>query len=263
MTRRQLDSAKLPDNASRIFTTVDGASINGHHLSRLQSNEQIHDVVVGAYLKILAASKPETTRSFDTQFIHKLHNDTHQQIDHMFRMRRTNTKKDILAYDTLLLPVQKPGHFVLIVVQPRQHSINVFDSLRPDNNHTQEVESLRQYLLHVAGDRPEYQQWTVDHVAARDMVKQQGGVHCGIYVCMIAHCILTGLPISLLTPDNISSCRQHIAQCLLDNTVQLMTQNNVVLSTNTGTPATSEECKGDEEDNPHIQMDTDQDDTPP
>jgi hypothetical protein len=111
-TRRQLDSARLPDNASRVSTTVEGAPLNGHHLTRLQSNEQIHDVVVGAYLKLLAASKPDTTRAFDTQFLHKLRNDTHQQIDRMFRMRRTNTTKDILAYDTLLLPVQKPGHFV-------------------------------------------------------------------------------------------------------------------------------------------------------
>ena len=38
-----------------------------------------------------------------------------------------------------------------------------------------------------------------------------------------------------------------------------MTKHNVVLSTNTGIQSTSEECKGDEEDNLHIMTDLDDD----
>ena len=251
-TRRQLENARLTINASRTFATVEGAPITGLHLGRLQANEQIHDVVVGAYLQLLANTNPDSIRSFDTQFAYKLRNDPHARIDRMFRMRPGTANKEILAYESLLIPVQKPGHFILIFVQPRQHSIKVYDSLRPDYEADAEIAALQRYLTHVAGDRTEFHNWTVDRIAANDMLKQQGGVHCGIYVCMMAHCLMAGLPITLLTPDNIASCRQHIAQCLLNNQVTLLTRHNITLSTGSSPPTAStnasEESKGGEED---------------
>jgi hypothetical protein len=174
-------------------------------------------------------------------------------------MRPGRANKEILAYDSLLIPVQNPGHFILIVVQPHQHSIKVYDSLRPDYEADDEIAALQRYLIHVAGDRTEYHQWTVDRVAANDMLKQQGGVHCGIYVCMMAHCLIAGLPITLLTPDNIASCRQHIAQCLLNNQITPLTRHNVTLSTGNGSPTAathSEESKGDDDDNSNLQTET-------
>ena len=261
-TQHKLDSACQPNNASRTFATIHGAPISGSHLHRLQTNQQIHDVLVGAYLHLLADTNPEAIRAFDTQFTYKLLNDSHARIDRMFRMRTGTFGKGILEYDSLLIPVQKPGHFVLVVAQPRLHTIKVYDSLRPDYNVDNEIAALQRYLVHAAGDCAEHHIWNIDRVAANDMLKQQGGVHCGVYTCMMAHCLMAGLPITLLTPDNIASCRQHMAQCLLNNRVTLLTQHNVVLSTGNG-PATPhlEESKGDDDDHHHL-IQRDDDDIP-
>ena len=108
-TKQQLARACQPINTSRTFATVAGAPITGLHLGRLHANEQIHDVVVGAYLQLLADTNPDKIRSFDTQFAYKLCNDSHAQIDRMFRMRPGRANKEILAYDSLLIPVQNQG----------------------------------------------------------------------------------------------------------------------------------------------------------
>ena len=50
---------------------------------------------------------------------------------------------------------------------------------------------------------------------------------------MLVDCLTAGIPVDLLTPEVINSCRERIACCILNNNVPTLQHSNIGLCTHT------------------------------
>ena len=105
---------------------------------------------------------------------------------------------------------------MLITVLPNHNGrnyIRLYDSFASYNceNELQFIQAYAATLL----NRGELRDWTIERKAVQDMERQADSVSCGIYVCMFVDCLTAGIPVKLLTPEVINSCRErsHIALC--------------------------------------------------
>ena len=126
---------------------------------------------------------------------------------------------------------------MLITVLPNHNGrnyIRLYDSFASYNCEN-ELQLIQSYLQHAATllDRDEFKDWTIERTAVLDMERQADSVSCGIYVCMFVDCLTAGIPVDLLTPEVINSCRERIACCILNNSVPTLQHSNIGLCAHT------------------------------
>ena len=101
---------------------------------------------------------------------------------------------------------------------------NATDILYYDSYHsvgTNKVLAIHNYLLHTARrlQLDQYLHWNIKGNEAAVFPAQTDAVSCGVYLIMIANCLITDIDLSILTQDTMLRCRTRIAHALLENSI--------------------------------------------
>jgi hypothetical protein len=208
------------------ITTISNISIAAVNFLALHDNKQIHCDTLMAYLKLLERTQPDNIKVFafaDMKTFKDgfLETDEDKKNYALRKMDRRFRTKAIFDYEWNFLPIIENNHFTMVVIHSHD---NVNDILYYDSKHsvgTDEILAVHNYLLNTARrlslDR--YLHWNIKGNEASIFPAQTDGVSCGVYLLMIANCLLTNTDLSILTQDTMRRCRTRIAHAILEHRI--------------------------------------------
>ncbi|KAF1919821.1 hypothetical protein BDU57DRAFT_153876 [Ampelomyces quisqualis] len=117
-----------------------------------------------------------------------------------------------LDADLILYPICDRGHWRLLVVKPKDRTIEYLDSLTHDG--TKYIEALKGYLATELGDAWVEDEWTV--LEMQRSIQQINGSDCGIFTILNALALMRGEELTKVLPsDGMLDARERIAVSLL------------------------------------------------
>ena len=131
---------------------------------------------------------------FTTQFkLSMIKNDLHYCYDAASIFTRGI---DIFSYDQLFFPCHVPLHWICVVVYPKKKIIKCYDSLIG----TRRFEAcLLMFVWFLADEHNAKKKsvlpgkWKLEFADTATSPSQGNGYDCGVFVCMVADCLLLGL----------------------------------------------------------------------
>ena len=124
-------------------------------------------------------------------------------------VRRWTKKVDVFAHNIILIPIHLGMHWCLATIHFRQQQFQYFDSLGGRNLSC--LNRLRDYLVAEARDKKQMEydisNWT-NHTP-KNIPNQENGSDCGVFTCMYARHIASGVPFTFSQRD-MPKIREHM-----------------------------------------------------
>jgi Ulp1 protease family, C-terminal catalytic domain len=187
-------SDSFPDFWKTTHRSLVNSEVNEATLRRVVHNEWLNDEAINAFLQTRLSISPDHQKKF------LLFNTFHT--GYVKKGLSVSTKIYIrkvrpLEFDVWLIPVNlRKAHWTMFVVLPRQRIVLNLDSMNLwDVSEYEKVTAIVQYSLLVHGEESSLENWVT--VRCTDLVQQQNGLDCGVFLCLYAEALTSGLPLDL------------------------------------------------------------------
>ncbi|KZF19403.1 cysteine proteinase [Xylona heveae TC161] len=119
--------------------------------------------------------------------------------------------KSLLKVEKVFIPVHEHSHWTLIVVSPKDRTIEYFDSMngKPDRF----IKNVKKWLKEELGDKWDEDEWEVPAVVGP---QQENGIDCGVFVSTTAKMIMLGIDPMSYSQRNIPAQRRRMVAELLN-----------------------------------------------
>lgn len=169
----------------------------------------LNDQVINFYMKLLVErsklnKKLPKVYSMDTFFLSLL--EAHGY-PHMSRYGRKDI--DIFSYDIITVPVHKPNHWCMAIINLKEKTIKYYDSMGAPNDIVLNVleEYLKAESLYKKQTQLDTSDWKKENV--QNIPRQENTSDCGVFSCMYAEFITRGRPITF-TQHNMEYFRKRM-----------------------------------------------------
>lgn len=229
----KVDTAMRRPLGTQLATTSGGTSIPRRDFGTVlpqpgagdRSNGWLNDEIVNAYMLMAVEHAQARTghrrgqaprfHAFPSFFYNNLKDRGPESVKR-WASRAKIGGTDLLKADTILIPVNRNLHWTLLVISPKQKTIEYFDSLSgrsptASNMHTNLAKS---WLRNELGTEWVDADWTVR--VRNDGPQQDNHCDCGVFACTSAKMILTGWdPLEAYNPENIPLQRRRMVAELM------------------------------------------------
>lgn len=200
--REDLWSVDVPDPstiddyiAEKLDKCEDGDIVVGNYgiqllkrdLEKLQGLNWLTDPIISFYLFMIEERSETSSRypsvyAFNTYFFTDL--EEHDQSNQIESSFSSVTFSDLFAKQIILIPVYKPDHWTLIVLNLEESSINFYDSSRLYDGHTEMALILRfMKIVHLKQRKVEMSQRFLIQTAIEPFPRQENNSDCGVFIC--------------------------------------------------------------------------------
>jgi hypothetical protein len=190
----------------------------------------LDDNVIYAFCKLLERRDAEVEGRCNlyvsTTFMDKLLHDKGRYCYGKVKKWYTKDKKNgLFAYDKVFIPINKTVgsymHWTLLVLYPKEKTMQYFNSLNEKDNGTKYFEIIKKYLSEHHADtgqegRFSATSWETVHSSPETVPQQINGYDCGCFVLGYMYMLSQGLSIAEVTQEKMLAFRERIAMGILD-----------------------------------------------
>ena len=188
-----------------------------------QSNELkakwLNDEVINAYFNILQRNCNDDKVAFaTTHFMAKLLLDGDKYeydatLKRFFSEASKQSSLNIFELSQIFVPINiLNAHWTLIFIDMLNQEIQYYDPMAGnDEDYNIFLQAILQWLVDEAKDTStafDTSKWRL--MEMKNGPKQRNNNDCGMYLTMTAHCLTEKIPLSLLTPENITYLREYV-----------------------------------------------------
>ncbi|KAG9408370.1 hypothetical protein AC1031_021612 [Aphanomyces cochlioides] len=218
----------LRGKPEQVLGILDGMELCRRDLVCLRPNENVNEIVVGAWLTMVHKARNPTDYFFDSCLLEPTW--LQQMWTFNKRLLDVGSLKDTgeraLQSDKIIVPCSINGsHWSLIVCVPSRKSVRVFDPLRDDKqfDYADFVVKILDVMHAVQDDdfkaAVPKTKWFVERNHNRSP-RLSNPKDSGIFVCWLAEKILGNESPGLINSDVIKAKRAHILSCIVSGSVE-------------------------------------------
>ncbi|KAL4877078.1 hypothetical protein BJY04DRAFT_230903 [Aspergillus karnatakaensis] len=212
---------RLPNN-KKIATTLSGDPLTKKDLATCFTPMQwLNDEVINSYLALIVDHLRRTNNNagrhdkpryhaFNSFFFSNLRDKGYESV-RRWASRAKIGGAALLDVDTVFVPVHNSHHWTLILVKPRDRTIENFDSLGSVSR--QHVATIQKWLAGELGSAYIAKDWTL---LPSTSPQQNNGSDCGVFLLTTAKAVALGLDPLCYNPTDIVTIRQKIVAELMN-----------------------------------------------
>jgi hypothetical protein len=205
-----------------LTTTVSGTELRGKDfLTVLGERQWLNDEIINAYLEWVvdyankkagkdgrnAIPKVVAQNSF---FYKNLSEDGPKKVSRWMTRKKAGGKK-LLEVETVLIPVNNASHWTIIVVSPKERTIEYLDSFSGASKVF--INNTKRWLKEELGNDWRDEEWRVLDTRSAE---QLNGYDCGVFLLTNAECVSGGLTTDSYDFRDMADQRRRIAAILLN-----------------------------------------------
>lgn len=189
---------------SKVLSNIGSYTLSGAEFSTLLPCKWLNDEIINSYFELIAERSEKLASVFkvgiprcvmlNSFFYTKLKGAGGYNYSRVSRWTRKYT--DLFGYDKILIPINQPSHWVLVVVNFAKKTVGYYDSLYGEDS------TCTDYILRWLGDEwadkyksnPKYKdcnprttKWSIEY--PKDIPRQRNGYDCGVFTCKNAECL--------------------------------------------------------------------------
>ena len=189
---------------SKVLSNIGSYTLSGAEFSTLLPCKWLNDEIINSYFELIAERSEKLASVFkvgiprcimlNSFFYTKLKGGGGYNYSRVARWTRKYT--DLFGYDKILIPINQPSHWVLVVVNFVTKTVGYYDSLYGEDP------TCTEYILRWLGDEwadkyksnPKYKdcnprtsKWAIEY--PKDIPRQRNGYDCGVFTCKNAECL--------------------------------------------------------------------------
>lgn len=205
-----------------LTTTVSGTELKRRDfMTVLGEREWLNDEIINAYLEWIveyanekagkngrnAIPKVVAQNSF---FYKNIATKGPSSVSRWMKKKRAEGKK-LLEVDTVLIPVNNASHWTIIVVSPKDRTIEYLDSFAGSNKVF--IKNTMAWLAAELGSGWKEEEWRVLDTRSTE---QHNGYDCGVFTITNAECVTGGIVTDSYDWSDMAAQRRRIAGVLLN-----------------------------------------------
>lgn len=190
--------------SGKVLSNVGSYALSGAEFFTLLPSRWLNDEIINSYFELIANRSEKLAKVFkagiprcimlNSFFYAKLN--CRGGYDYSRVSRWTRKYTDLFGYDKILIPINQPNHWVLVVINFAKKTVEYYDSLFGEDS------TCANYILRWLGDEwadkyktnPKYKDcnprvsgWSI--VYPKDIPRQRNGYDCGVFTCKNAECL--------------------------------------------------------------------------
>jgi hypothetical protein len=219
----EIRKAMLKGQGAVWTTTVSGTDLRGRDfMTVLGEREWLNDEIINAYLEWVVdyankkAGKDGRTAipkvvAHNSFFYKNLSQQGPEKVAKWMTRKRAGGKK-LLEVETVLIPVNNASHWTIIVVSPKDRTIEYLDSFLGASKVF--VSNTKKWLKQELGSDWREEEWCVLDTKSAE---QRNGFDCGVFLLTNAECVAGGLATDSYDSGDMTEQRRRVAAVLLNN----------------------------------------------
>jgi hypothetical protein len=205
-----------------LTTTVSGTELRRKDFMTVLGERQwLNDEIINAYLEwIVEYANKKAGRNgrnaipkviaHNSFFYKNIATQGPQSVSRWMKRKKAEGKK-LLEVETILIPVNNASHWTIIVVSPKEHTIEYLDSFSGASKVF--IKHTKEWLAAELGSEWREEDWRVLQTRSAE---QTNGWDCGVFVITNAECVAGGLMTDSYDGSDMAAQRQRIAGVLLN-----------------------------------------------
>ena len=223
----KVDEALRPGNPDEILAELLKIPISRLDMATLRPGQWLNDEVINFFLKLLEQREVEATwpscHFHQTTFYPKLAEEpAGYKYSHVAEWTRG---KDVFSKDLIMVPIHRPGHWTLAVINMKQQRFEYYDSLRGPPGFV--FENLRRWLedesLDKKGVSLDTTGWTEVVWKQGQTPQQRNSWDCGMFMIRTADWLARGAVLSF-TQEDMEHLRRLTVLEILEGSEQRRTE---------------------------------------
>lgn len=211
---RSLSNKKKSDD---LLLYAGSIPLRRRELDILLSGTWINDEIINAYLHHLSVAF--TSRQnfiFSTFFYARLFGD--QQVYHYKQVKKWTKSESLDAFHNIIVPINHGNfHWALACIRIQEKTFSYYDSIPSASRASKVLKNLRQYMMDETTSKSlsfpvhEFKTWKMHE---EKCARQNDGSSCGIFVCLFATAVASGMPIRQVKTLDAVVFRRKLAYIL-------------------------------------------------
>lgn len=205
-----------------LATTVSGTELRRKDFMTVLGERQwLNDEIINAYLEWIVEYANKKAGKNGRNAIPKViaHNSFFykniatqgpQSVSRWMKRKKAEGKK-LLEVETLLIPVNNASHWTIIVVSPKERTIEYLDSFSGAGKVF--INLTKEWLAAELGSYWREEEW---RVLSTQSAEQLNGFDCGVFLVTNAECVVGGIATDSYNWDDMAAQRHRIAAVLLN-----------------------------------------------
>ena len=238
---RELGTVKVAATSKsvRTLSKIGSYELKGVDFSTLLPGKWLNDEIINSYFELITMRSAKLAKLFKAgvprcimfnSFFYTTLNVNGNGYNYSRVSRWTRKYTDLFEYDKILVPVNQPAHWVLVVINLAKKAVEYYDSLGGEDS------ACTKRILRWLGDEwadkykanpkykdcnPKVSEWKI--VYPKDIPKQYNGYDCGVFTCKNAECLSRSDTINFSQKDtptirNVMMYELYKGKLLLDPT---------------------------------------------
>uniref|UniRef100_A0A1I7U106 ULP_PROTEASE domain-containing protein n=2 Tax=Caenorhabditis tropicalis TaxID=1561998 RepID=A0A1I7U106_9PELO len=195
-------------NSGKLFAKYQTVSILGEDLIKLSGNNWINDNIVDSYMELLSARREKDSTLPNSYFCSEIFYQSLER-DGIKGVAKYIKKMDVNKLDLVFIPICTSYHHILVVVDLKKKTIELFDSMREfetpiiPERRKEILEKIQLWAEHeIASKEKETFEFARSNVRIRRNIPFQSNLtDCGIFMCQFAECVSRRSPIQFTQKD--------------------------------------------------------------
>lgn len=192
------------NKSSKVLSKIGSYTLSGAEFSTLLPFNWLNDEIINSYFELISKRSEKLAKVFkagiprcimlNSFFYPTLNGRAGYNYTRVSRWTRKYT--DLFGYDKILIPINQPNHWVLVVINFAKKAVEYYDSLYGEDS------TCTSLILRWLGDEwedkykkdPKYKDcdpkvsgWSI--VYPKNIPRQRNGYDCGVFTCKNAECL--------------------------------------------------------------------------